>query len=417
MASPDEKVTMSDTQDLGSNPKHLAPGETIDLAPMEVSELDEAERFLRENNIPPARVQEILADEAALKSLRRRVDWSLMPLLCGTYLLQYIDKQAMGYGAVFDLFTSTGISGSQYSWMASIFYFAYLGFEWPASYLAQKYPTGKIISCFVICWGTVITCTAATSNFAGLAACRFLLGAFEAPITPCFMMVVSMWYKKEEQPARAGLFYCFNGFGSIIGGTLFYGVGQSHGWDVWRIIFIICGGCTIIWGIVLYMFLPDSIFASKKFTTQEKAMLIVRTKNNRTGVLNKKIKPAQVKEALLDPQIWVLFLFVLLNEIINGGIANFGKLIVKGFSGNDALLTTAYGIPYGAWVAVFIFTGPYIASKLKNVRTYVMAIWVLPTMTAACMFWRMDRSGTRNPGLLMAYYIVSLLLIFDLYKC
>jgi MFS family permease len=35
--------------------------------------------------------------------------------------------------------------------------------------------------------------TAASHNFAGMATCRFLLGIFEAPITPCFMMIVGMW--------------------------------------------------------------------------------------------------------------------------------------------------------------------------------------------------------------------------------
>lgn len=54
---------------------------------------------------------------------------------------------------------------------------------------------------------------------------------------------------------------------------------------------------------------------------------------------------SQVKEALLDPQIWLLFLFVLLNETVNGGLANFSKLIIKGIAGGDSLLTTAYGIP------------------------------------------------------------------------
>ena len=38
--------------------------------------------------------------------------------------------------------------------------------------------------------------------------------------------------------------------------------------------------------------------------------------------MNKEIKWYQIREALLDPQVWILFLFTLLNEIINGGIAN-----------------------------------------------------------------------------------------------
>ncbi|TDZ53778.1 putative transporter [Colletotrichum trifolii] len=373
-----------------------------DLKPGQVELLDEAEIFLQQNGISHARLKELLEDKAAEKKLVRRIDLTLLPLLMGTYLLQYIDKQALSYGAVFDLFETTNTSQSQYSWLASIFYMAYLVSEWPVSYLTQHFPTGTVVSILVLCWGTVLTCTAASHSFAGLAVCRFLLGAFESVITPAFMMIVSMWYTRSEAPMRAGAFYCFNGFGSMIGGILFYGVGQADGWDVWRIIFVMCGGLTIIWGVVLFFFLPNNIMAAKRFSVQDKAHLIARSQSNKTGVYSRKIKTAQIKEAFTDLQVWLLFFYTLLNEIVNGGIANFGKLIVKGFT-KDALLTTAYGIPYGAWVAFFIFTGPFCASKFKNFRTIVMMTWVMPTLVAVTLFLKLDR-GNKN-GLLMAYYI------------
>jgi hypothetical protein len=100
-------------------------GDTETLADVKLAvaaDLDEAQLFLHEHGIPNSRLEELMNDEARLKKLRKKVDWQLMPLLCGTYLLQYVDKQALGYSAVFDLFTSTGMTSEQYSWMASIFY-------------------------------------------------------------------------------------------------------------------------------------------------------------------------------------------------------------------------------------------------------------------------------------------------------
>ena len=168
-------------------------GEVMDIKGEEVRELDEAEVFLREHNFSHAYLQELLQDEAANKRLIRRVDLTLMPLLCGTYLLQYIDKQALSYSAVFDLFKSTGTTSDEYSWLASIFYFGYLLSEWPASYMAQHWPTGTVVSGFVIAWGSILMFTALSHNFTGLAICRFLLGCCESLITPCFMMIVGMW--------------------------------------------------------------------------------------------------------------------------------------------------------------------------------------------------------------------------------
>lgn len=368
-----------------------------------VEDLDEAQLFLHEHGIPNSRLEELMSDEVGLNKLRRRVDWFLMPLLCGTYLLQYIDKQALGYSAVFDLFTSTGMTADQYSWMASIFYFAYLASEWPASYVAQHYPTGKVVAGFVLTWGVVLLCTAAANNFAGLAVCRFLLGVFESVITPAFMLIVSQWFTREKQPARAGLFYCFNGIGSMSGSIIFYGVGQAKGWDVWRIIYILCGGLTVVWGIVLWFRMPDNILTSTRFTTEERAMLIAQNVRGRGGVFSRTIKKHQILEVFRDPQVWLLFWYMLFNEIINGGIAAFSKLIVKGFT-HDPLLTTVYGIPYGALTAIYMFSGPYVASRFKNTRTIVMIVWLLPTLIAVCLFWQLPRSN--KGGLLAGYYMV-----------
>jgi hypothetical protein len=113
-----------------------------------------------------------------------------------------------------------------------------------------------------------------------------------------------------------------------------------------------------------------------------------------------------------DPQVWILFFFALLNEIINGGIASFGKLVVKGVAGGDALLATAYRIPQGAFQVLFVFTGPFIASKFKIIRTYAMMAYLVPTIIGASLLWQLPRSN--GNGCLLGYYVVSDTRIFTL---
>lgn len=96
-------------------------GEMLDARDLRA--LDEAEIFLRKHNINADDLNAMLEDEASAKRLVRKVDWLLMPLLCGTFLLQYIDKQSLSYAAVFDLFESTDTNQNQYSWLVSLFYF------------------------------------------------------------------------------------------------------------------------------------------------------------------------------------------------------------------------------------------------------------------------------------------------------
>lgn len=165
----------------------------------------------------------------------------------------------------------------------------------------------------------------------------------------------------------------------------------------------------MVWGCILLWFLPNNIMTAKRFTLEQKALLIARSQTNRTGVYNRKIKWSQIVEALTDTQVWVLFLFTLLNETINGGIANFGKLIVKGVAKGDPLLATAYGIPQGAFQVVFVFTGPFLASRFKNSRTIIMGIYILPTIAGAICMWKLSRSNA--VGCLLSYYIVSTSLV------
>jgi hypothetical protein len=68
-------------------------GKEEDIENGHISSLDEAELFLREHGISHSQLQEMLDDPAKSRKIRRRVDLILLPLLCGTYALQYIDKQ------------------------------------------------------------------------------------------------------------------------------------------------------------------------------------------------------------------------------------------------------------------------------------------------------------------------------------
>ncbi|KAF4944069.1 hypothetical protein FGADI_12951 [Fusarium gaditjirri] len=366
---------------------------------------DESELFLQQHGFTTGYLDELVLDREKNKRLVKKVDMVLLPLMAGTYVLQFIDKQALSYSAVFDLLEDTGTTLKQYSWFGSIFYLAYLVAEYPWSFLAQKTLMAKVVAGCIIAWGGIMMITAASSNFAGLAACRFFLGIFEAPITPIFMMIVGMWYTRQEQPFRAGVFYSCNGIGLMLGGLLSFAIGQIQGFKVWKSIFIICGGITVLFGGLLLWKLPDNILRAKGFSLEEKALLIGRARLAKTGVLNRTVKWAQVWECLMDPQIWLLILFVLVNEVINGGVSNFGSLIIKGLV-DDALLSVVLGIPQGAFQCFWILSGTWLASRYQNMRTVIMAVYNIPTMLGLCLIWKLDRESQKI-GLLFGYYMVT----------
>lgn len=78
-------------------------------------------------------------------------------------------------------------------------------------------------------WGVILMCEAVSHIFATLAALRIISGAFEAIADPAFMLVVSTYYTRAEQPWRISAYYLWNGIG-IAGGGL---IGRFHSSLYW----------------------------------------------------------------------------------------------------------------------------------------------------------------------------------------
>lgn len=146
------------------------------------------------------------------------------------------------------------------------------------------------------------------------------------------MLITSMWYTRRQQPIRIGLWYTANGLGIAIGGLLGYGIGQIKGaLASWKYEFLIIGALCTCWGILITIFLPDSPVTARLLSPREKWVAVERLRVNQTGVENKNLKWAQVWEALLDWKVWTFLLLGFSGNIPNGGISNFGTLIIKGF--------------------------------------------------------------------------------------
>lgn len=55
-----------------------------------------------------------------------------------------------------------------------------------------------------IVWGAICMCLAAPQSFASFAAVRFMLGFSEGAVSPAFVTITSIWYRKEEHATRTG---------------------------------------------------------------------------------------------------------------------------------------------------------------------------------------------------------------------
>ncbi|KAJ5223579.1 Major facilitator superfamily domain general substrate transporter [Penicillium chermesinum] len=359
---------------------------------------DVAAQFLAE--LDPAIAAEPIS-EAEARRVLWKIDLILIPLIMVSCVLAAVDKVIISNAAIYGMEKDTHLTGGEYSWVGSIFYFGYLAFEYPAALLIQRLPVAKLMVGMVCGWAVLLLCTAATQNFGGLATVRFLMGMTEASLFPISSILTVMWWKTSEQPLRVA--FWFNQLSSVFSGIVSYGIGQTDtSVAPWRLLFIVLGAFTLLWAGVLFVFLPDSPVQCWYFTDREKFVCLERVKDNNTGIEDKTIKWYQVRECLLDPKTWLLALFAVAQNIPNGGLVTFSAVIVSGL-GYTRLITTVLGIPTGVLATVWQILLGFFTSRVPNSRCATIAISNLVPMVCAILMWKLPRDNQH--GLLAAYYV------------
>ncbi|CAH0027785.1 unnamed protein product [Clonostachys rhizophaga] len=344
--------------------------------------------------------------EAREKRLVRRIDRHIMPLICIVYFLQYIDKTSISYGSVTGLPEATGLVGNQFNWVASIFFFGQLAFEFPTIRLLQLFPLAKYVSLNVSLWGVTLACLAACKNYAGLLACRFFLGAFEAAVIPAWVLFTSQWYNKNEQAFRVGVWFSVCGTAQMFGGFFAYGVATHVGSDPnalldgWQVIFLFLGLLTVVVGIAFYFLIPDSPATAKFLSTEEKGAHLHRIRGNEQGIGSPTFKLAQVREAFTDPMTWLYCFWVFAANIPNSTATSFGNILVKGmgYTSRESLLLVT---PLGAYEMVLLVGLTWLAMKTHQ-RLYWCVAGHIPAIVGAILMATTDKTAA-----LIGYYLTG----------
>ncbi|KAK8858804.1 hypothetical protein IAR55_003034 [Kwoniella newhampshirensis] len=298
------------------------------------------------------------------KRVLRKIDWHIMTMVFSVYCLQLMDKNSLSYAAVEGIREATHLTASQYSWLGSIVYFGYLGGDIPASYFLQKFPLVKYFSLMTICWGIVVACQAACSDFAGLAVCRFLLGWIEVCTVPAVFMITASYYTASEQIARVGLWYTSSALAGCFGGFFAWCLYFSGSFG-WRAIFILYGGLTILCGVVMFLFLDATPSAARWLTEDEKIIALERLRDTKVGSEVWGFNNEQLKEAFKDPRIYLIFALLVTTGLPNGGLTAFGPTIIKGF-GFKTAQTTLLGMVPGAFETCIIPIFILLARKITR---------------------------------------------------
>lgn len=117
------------------------------------------------------------------RSLTKKFDLNVVPLVSVLYLLSYLDRSNIGNAKTAGMQTALKLSSADYTWLLTMFYISYIVFE-PAGLGWKIFRPRYWVSAIVMAWGILAMCQAATTSWAGLMVCRFLMGAVEACYGP-----------------------------------------------------------------------------------------------------------------------------------------------------------------------------------------------------------------------------------------
>ncbi|CCM01709.1 uncharacterized protein FIBRA_03774 [Fibroporia radiculosa] len=356
--------------------------------------------------------------EEYYRRLRRKLDLTIPPLCSMVYCTQYLDKTALNYAryhypACIPIFflppasiMGFPVTGQGYNLVALSFYIGFLVWVFPTMYISQKTRIAKYLGINVVLWGIVMMLHAIPRTFAPFFVLRLILGMLESCVAPILILIISMFYKKSEQASRISWFYMMNGFSSIIGGFLAYGVSYTSDPNLpsYKIIYILLGALAILSGIAVLLWMPDSPTNARMLSREEKIAAIERIRDDQGGTENKKLKKDQLIETLTDLRTWLVVLSTLLTNIPNGGLANFSNIIIKNF-GYTTKQTLILATPAGL---IGIITTPLVGwwSDKKGERMLPIVYILIPTLVGAAMLVGLNGS-TDKGALLFATYIIG----------
>lgn len=185
-------------------------------------------------------------------------------------------------------------------------------------------------------------------------------------------------YRREEQAETVTYWYMMNGGQQIVGGLLAYcfSLIDSGPLKSWQAIFLCYGLISVVWGLFVIWYLPDSPMRAKCFTEEEKKLMVERVRSNQTGLQNKTFKKEQVWEALTDIQTWCYCFIQICTTLPTSGLGAFANIIITGF-GFTVLQTQLLAMVLGAYIIIVLLSSTWLVKKTGQ-NCLVIGAFVIP---------------------------------------
>ncbi|KAJ9643639.1 hypothetical protein H2201_006255 [Coniosporium apollinis] len=373
--------------------------------------LGDTRRFSREEVMHMGELTE--AELALEKKLRRKIDARIMPTVVLVYLMNYIDRNNYPAARLQGLEEDLNLRGQQYQVGLSILFVSYILAQLPSNLLLNYMGRPSwYLGFFTIAWGLVSAMTCLVKNYAGIVACRFVLGLVEAPFFPGVLFYLSKWYTKKELNLRMALFYSGSlisgAFGNLIAGGILNGLAGKRGLTAWQWLYIIEGAITVAIGIGVIFILPDFPNTWNGLSPEMKRLanrrLAIEAAEADVDEKGGKSQWIGCKMAFQDPKTYLLAI-AYMSVVGASGFQNFFPTLTGTLGYNRTVSLLLVAPPY-LFMVFYSYFHSWLSDRVGN-RFWFFVYPIPITIVGFIVFMTTDGFGPRYFSLFLMNFIFA----------
>jgi MFS family permease len=311
-----------------------------------------------------------LASEAAPSaviddSIYEKVTRRIVPLLFMCYVVAYLDRVNVGFAKI-QMLADLKFSETVYGLGAGIFFLGYFLFEVPSNILLHRVGARLWIARVMITWSIVSAATLFVKTPTMFYALRFLLGLAEAGLFPGVILYLTYWYPARRRANILALFITgipVAGFvGAPLSGWIMNSVSGAHNLAGWQWLFLIEAVPSLVMGIVVLLFLDNSVENARWLSADEKALLARNLAEDREGA-----QSHRTRDGFTNPRVWlmcVLYFFIMMGLY---GVGFYLPTLIKNTGVSNPLsvgLLTA--LPYAVAVVAMLMVSRHSDARRER---------------------------------------------------
>jgi len=282
------------------------------------------------------------------QSARRRIAVRLLPFLWLLYVIAFLDRVNVAYGAL-QMSHDLRFSDRVFGLGAGIFFIGYVLLEIPGAIIVERWSARRWIARIMISWGIISAMVGFVSTSRQFYTVRFLLGAAEAGFFPGLVVYLSHWFTRRDLAKALALFFAALPMANFIGAPLAGRILRIHwyGFEGWRWLFILEGVPAVILGIITIFYLTDWPTQARWLLPEEREWItseLHREKREKIAV-----RSYTILQALGHRDVLILTVAYFLSVTGYYGFVMWFPTILKRGSGFSVpVVTLLAAIPYAA---------------------------------------------------------------------